>query len=91
VLPIELMKKKGDRAALQHGTIFARYTVIASFLILAIMFGKGFIETIKDIQNKGIMYIISLLLVALMLNPYLFFGYIVAIALFILATVFAFL
>ncbi len=40
VLPIELMKKKGDRAALQHGTIFARYTVIASFLILAIMFGK---------------------------------------------------
>jgi hypothetical protein len=90
VLPIELMKKKGDRAALQHGTIFARYTVIASFLILAIMFGKGFIETIKGIRNNGIMSIIVPLL-TLMANPYLFFGYIVAIALFILATVFAFL
>lgn len=91
VLPIELMKKKGDRAALQHGTIFARYTVIASFLILAIMFGKGFIETINDIRKDSIMSSMLKLFGLITLFPYLFFGYIVAIALFILATVFAFL
>jgi hypothetical protein len=93
VFPIKFTKEtKENRSALQHGIIFARYSVLAFAALLSIMFGKSAFETINNIRNNGlgswdgVKYLFSRMLI----NPLLLFAWIGIISLFIVAAVFTF-
>jgi hypothetical protein len=93
VFPIKFTKKtKKNRSALQHGMIFARYSVLGFAVLLSIMFGKSALEIINNIRNNGLGVWggMKYLLLRMLENPYLSIAWIVIIALFIVAAVFTF-
>lgn len=92
VVPIKFMKKKGNRSALQHGIIFARYSVLGFAALLSIMFGKNVIETIKNIINNGLGGLdgIKYLLSRMLGNPVLLIVWIGVISLFIWSAILMF-
>lgn len=55
VFPIKFTKEtKKNRSALQHGMIFARYSVLGFAVLLSIMFGKSAFEFINNVRNNGL-------------------------------------
>jgi len=92
VVPIKLMEKKGNRSALQHGIIFARYSILAFAALLSIMFGKNVIETIKNIRNNALDFVdgMKYLWSRIIANPPLFGVWIGVISLFIVAAILTF-
>ena len=92
VIPIKLMGKKGNRSALQHGIIFARYSVLAFAALLSIMFGKSAFELINNIINNGLGGLngVKYLWSRIITNPVAWIAWIGIISIFIMAAVFAF-
>ena len=93
VFPIKFTKEtKANRSALQHGMIFARYSVLGFAVLLSIMFGKNVIETIKNIRNNALDFVdgMKYLCSRIIANPPLFGVWIGIISLFIVAAVFTF-
>jgi hypothetical protein len=93
VFPIKFTKEtKENRSALQHGIIFARYSVLAFAALLSIMFGKSAFELINNIRNNGlgswdgVKYLFSRIIA----NPVAWIAWIGIISLFIVAAVFTF-
>ena len=86
VFPIKFTKEtKANRSALQHGIIFARYSVLGFAVLLSIMFGKSALEMINNIINNGLndaKYLLS--------HPPLFFAWILIISLFIWSAILTF-
>mgnify|MGYP003335719930 CR=1 FL=1 len=56
IVPIAIMADKGDRFALQHGMIFARYSTMACIAFLAIIFSNSLkklseLKKLPDLQT----------------------------------------
>ena len=93
VFPIKFTKEtKKNRSALQHGMIFARYSVLGFAVLLSIMFGKSAFEFINNVRNNGLGVLggMKYLLSRIIANLPLFGVWILIISLFIVAAVFTF-
>lgn len=93
VFPIKFTKEtKKNRSALQHGIIFARYSVLAFAALLSIMFGKSAFELINNIRNNGLVGWdgVKYLWSRIIANPVAWIAWIGIISLFIVAAVFTF-
>ena len=80
---------KKNRSALQHGMIFARYSVLGFAALLSIMFGKSAFEFINNVRNNGLDGV-KYLLSRINANRLLSFAWIGIISLFIVAAYFTF-
>ena len=93
VFPIKFTKKTTkNRPALQHGMIFARYSVLAFAVLLSIMFGKSAFELINNIRNNGLSILdgVKYLLSRITANQLLSFAWFLIISIFIVAAYFTF-
>lgn len=93
VFPIKFTKKTTkNRPALQHGMIFARYSVLGFAALLTIMFGKSAFEFINNIINNGLGILdgVKYLWSRINANRLLSFVWFLIISIFIVAAYFTF-